>query len=900
MASLLSALAWLATIAAPAAAADSPSIYQRALALYREERFSQASDLLESELNGPLARTAAHHVLLGWCRYRLDQNDLALASFKEALRGDAGSAEALEGVARSAARLGRTAEAMDAVVDLTRLHPEVEVDQIAESVGVGSGASDRRLRQPRTRNAGAAGSTPVMVSRAAKSYFEVRSSASDRSDLPDRADRSNRSRRSGATSGWSPIFVKGVNLGAALPGKYPAEFPRGQQIYAEWLGQMADMGANAVRLYTLLPPEFYRALREHNVQRAGEQGYLWLVQGVWTELPEGDQYDAPEFRGQFLQEIERVIDAVHGNILVAPRRGHASGLYKDDVSAMTLGYILGREWEPYSVAAFDGSVQGEASYHGQFFVMARGTRTEAWLASVMDHAASHEMRQYNAQRPVAFTNWPTLDPLHHPTEATKTEEMALLRALDLPQEPGTLLEYDNDGSSIDANHIVPTARMRAGTFAAYHAYPYYPDFMNVDPGYLRARTDSGPSTYFGYMKELKAHHKNLPVLIAEVGVPTSRGIAHHQPQGRHHGGHTEREQGEINSRLMEEIHLARAAGGILFAWLDEWFKRNWLVIAFEVPWENNKNWLNILDPEQNYGLVAYKPGRDGWRITIDGKGSDWDSVTPIAGDGTGALRWLRVTHDEAYLYMRLDVEPLDWDRTRYAVGIDTHGAEAGDHRMPFGLNLKTPTGMEFLLDLTGPTSSRLLSDIPYDLHTNRFNRPWRSSRNEDGMFTEMLAETNRRRVGRDGAVYPAITYSRSVLRYGTMAPDSPSYDDLVDWSDNAREGFIEGRIGWNLLNVTDPSTRQVLQDPVPARGATGHATTDAFRFYLAAYRPGDHRVVATLPDTDRRGRYKANAIPSYTWSPWEQPTYHSYLKKSYFILKERLASLDPLGSEPHP
>ncbi|HET9480784.1 MAG TPA: hypothetical protein VFP98_03435, partial [Candidatus Polarisedimenticolia bacterium] len=389
------------------------------------------------------------------------------------------------------------------------------------------------------------------------------------------------------------------------------------------------------------------------------------------------------------------------------------------------------------------------------------------------------------------------------------------------------------------------------------------------------------------------HHRGMPVLIAEVGVPTSRGIAHHQPQGWHHGGHTESQQGEINARLMEDIHESGAAGGILFSWLDEWFKKNWLVIAFEVPWDNNKNWLNILDPEQNYGLMACKPGRDGWKIVIDGNGADWKSVPPIAGDGLGPLRSLRATHDEAYLYLRLDVERLDYRSTRYVIGIDTYGAAEGDHTMPFDLGLTTPTGMEFVVDLTGPRDSRLLCDVPYDLHTNRFTRPWKSSENHDGLFIEMLAETNRRRVGRDGTIYPAITYNRSLLRYGTMDPESPRYDDLVEWHDNREEGFVELRLGWNLLNVTDPSTRQVLDDPVPPRGGAGHMTTDGFRFYVAAYRAEDRVVTDTIPAVDG-DRFAAADIPLYTWQPWEQPTWHSYLKKSYGILKERLAALGPV------
>jgi len=53
---------------------------------------------------------------------------------------------------------------------------------------------------------------------------------------------------------------------------------------------------------------------------------------------------------------------------------------------------------------------------------------------------------------------------------------------------------------------------------------------------------------------------------------------------------------------------------------DEWFKRNWLVMNYEVPPERTTLWHNALDPEQNYGLLAAAPGREGPVIRVDGRG----------------------------------------------------------------------------------------------------------------------------------------------------------------------------------------------------------------------------------------------------------------------------------------
>lgn len=47
-------------------------------------------------------------------------------------------------------------------------------------------------------------------------------------------------------SQWQTIYLKGVNLGAALPGRFPTQFP-GIEVYRGWLKEMADLGINVVK-----------------------------------------------------------------------------------------------------------------------------------------------------------------------------------------------------------------------------------------------------------------------------------------------------------------------------------------------------------------------------------------------------------------------------------------------------------------------------------------------------------------------------------------------------------------------------------------------------------------------------------------------------------------------------
>ena len=632
---------------------------------------------------------------------------------------------------------------------------------------------------------------------------------------------------------WQPFYVKGINLGAALPGKFPSEFPPDDSTYARWLQLIVAAHANVVRVYTILPPAFYRAFKAWN--DAHPERPLRLVHGVWAELPRRSDYDDPAWKAQFRAEMRRVVDVVHGHAAIGLHAGRAWGRYDADVSDHVLAYIIGREWEPFSIKAFNALRRTRTAYPGRFLAVDRGTPADVWMAEQCDYMLAYEWDTWHGARPIAYTNWPTLDPLHHPTEATQREEQALRKRLGLPPNV-RLKEYDNDGESLDAMVVRTTEANVAGYFASYHAYPYYPDFIGLDSTYGAAR-----SHYLGYLLDLKRHHAGRALLIAEYGVPSSRGMAHLDADGMHHGGHDERAMAERDVQLTRDIRDAGLAGGILFAWLDEWFKHNWVTIDVEVPAERTRMWHNVMDAEQNYGLVGLYAG-DSTRPEPGGDPRRWRALSMVAESAGTSMR---TGADPSYLYIA-----LEGPAGRWTVSIDR-----------FRLVLNDTADAQLLVDHSyNPYLGPRPGMRPTDLDAFYDRRAGIDAR-ATATFDSLFVATNRFRVARDGRTFPARGVNRGRLRYGRAAESS-----LADWFVDP-SGLVEVRLPWGLLNVTDPSSRTVLKrvrDPGP---------------FLTQVSAGFAFVV-----TDPHGRRVASTRP-YAWPVWEVPVWHERLKPAYYAMQ---------------
>ena len=118
-----------------------------------------------------------------------------------------------------------------------------------------------------------------------------------------------------------------------------------------------------------------------------------------------------------------------------------------------------------------------------------------------------------------------------------------------------------------------------------------------------------------------------------------------------------------------------------------------------------------------------------------------------------------------------------------------------------------------------------------------------------------------------------------------------------DWYLDEQAGLLQLRIPWDLLNVTDPSSRTLLMDTA-TKGVFGTAVAADFHAGVVLYvKTGQGGVVGALPKLDGK-TWQAGAFTPWRWKGWTEPRYHSRLKPVYDSLKALWA--EPPSTAPVP
>ena len=670
---------------------------------------------------------------------------------------------------------------------------------------------------------------------------------------------------------WKNIIIKGVNMGIAKPGYFPGETAITKDEYSRWFKYIGEMNANAIRVYTLHPPDFYEALFEYNKT---SKEPLFLFHGIWINEEElvkkqnsFDKYITDEFK----DDIKKIVDVIHGNAEIEKKPGHAGGMYSYDISKYVIGWIVGIEWDPYVVKNTNEINKDENDYDGKYIYTKDASPFEIWLSNIMDYTLKYEMENYNWQRPISFTNWVTTDLLHHPSEPLENEDLV----------------------SINPNNIYVSDDFYPGTFASYHINPYYPDFLNYEEDYIRYVDQYGNrNNYAGYLNDLKKVHR-MPILVAEFGVPSSRGLTHRNVYGMNQGFNSEKKQGKIDSKLFSNIVNEGYAGGLIFSWQDEWFKRTWNTMEYDNP-HRRPYWSNAQTNEQQFGLLSF----DDDKVKVDGYSEDWKKLSIKGSYKEGEnLKNIYVTSDERYLYLRVNYgEKLDINKYTTYLLLDTKRGQ-GNSNIPNQLDLTSEREIDFIIKVNPKDESRILVDSYYDIFYYQY-----------GHVLDMIPKLKYPNVKGNGTYHPirltlnkkqiipstkeAISlesYETGKLKMGISDPNSPNYNSLSDYYVNEDEKILEIRIPWLLLNVKDPSSHEVMGD-VWSDGLDSKETTEGF--YIGGLLVGENNKILESMPKIIDNRLKKEDFFRYHWVGWDKPSYSERLKKSYYIIKDTFSRYD--------
>jgi hypothetical protein len=391
---------------------------------------------------------------------------------------------------------------------------------------------------------------------------------------------------------------------------------------------------------------------------------------------------------------------------------------------------------------------------------------------VGDTLIEYETETYSHQTPIAFLNWQTLDVLEHTNEPFAEE----------------------DEVSVNTENILSRTGYATNQFAAVDIYPYYPEFMNHQKEYLDFKDESGNSDpYRAYLRDLRKEY-SMPVLVAEYGLSTSRGVAHLSANGYDQGGLTEQEQGKYVSQMSESIALEGYCGGLVFSWQDEWFKRTWNSEMF-YPDNPTDRTYNLSSAEQGYGLLSH----DVSTVYPDGDYSDWSDTDYIPSTK------LKVQYDANYMHIYAQL-PKDFDFNKDTCYIPVSILGIGSNFAKKGLSFNQNT--DFIIEINGKENTRILCDEYYDLFGYKYGvikkifpdkvNLQKNTGNYIGINTFV---SNEMYLPEDKLYIEPKFYESGLLNFGNANPDSENYNSQADFY--YKDGVLEIRVAWYLLNVAN-------------------------------------------------------------------------------------------------
>ncbi len=328
---------------------------------------------------------------------------------------------------------------------------------------------------------------------------------------------------------------------------------------------------------------------------------------------------------------------------------------------------------------------------------------------------------------------------------------------------------------------------------------------------------------------------------------------------------------------------------MVFAWIDEWWKPTWLTNEFDFPFSRRAYWHNIMAPEQNYGLLGFKPDTPGF-TSLTWSGTHINSVRAAADTDFYRLQLGLASPLTSSDEILIALDTYDDTTTPARLG-ETQISSSQSSYIPGGSPVTTTQGSEFLLRLyysDGAWQAQLYVGSDYDLyglygseHTSNLRSPVTPT----NIWKPVVWKNNY--INYSGVSYSSFyavqgnhEFQAGKLQVRPVGGEISSKDAVI-----LSTNKVDILLPWGLLQFTDPAKHLVFHDD-----ATTASTWQ------------DPYTTTGIAQAIIFNGVKEGETSRYLWNKWftnpaanpqtePMPSYSETIKQSYYVFKEAIANL---------
>lgn len=634
------------------------------------------------------------------------------------------------------------------------------------------------------------------------------------------------------------FIIKGVDLPSNIAGHHATDYAIDYDTYIRWFQAMQDMGANAIRVYTIYNDTFYNAFYDYN---KNHEKPLYLLQGIQvTDYANDCSQDAygQDFYASLKQDAMDIIDVVHGMKIISTNKVKGSGEYTHDISRWVLGYIVGNTWDAGTIK-YTNQQDYIHSFQGQYFqTTSQATAFETLLARIMDQMMTYENDKYNRQSLITFTSSPEIDPFEYEKEYAR--------------QLGKM-------TTLNIEHIQSTSKLKSGYFASYQLFDYCKQFYQCFTPKQKEEVKSiynqidQTRYYQGYSELLQKYH-SVPVVISGFGYSSSRGNESME------GPLNEVQQGKKIVETYNDIIESGCSGAFIDSWQDNWDKLTWNT-SYALNLNNIYRWHDIQSQSTSYGLIGFQ-SHD---MMIDGNNKDWVNKQVIVNQKD--LKLSMCTNEKG-IYLFVEKNDLSRNDDIYIAIDTTHKSGSIQYNH---IQMNKPA--DFIIHIKGNKGEILVQSRYESLRENYLSQiqnkdPFESYPTaNDKHFTSVSMICKNEKLTHSSMSDKEIleTKKNPVYPTGKLREGHQKQNSLADYCYG--ETGLELLIPWQMINVSDPIYQLIHDD-----------------YYV-------HYGVEHLQVSDISIGLSFNKTASMNLQTVELPslddlTFKEYYKKSYDIVKE--------------